>query len=82
MLACIIKMIDKNEKILYLTKHQESPSETSSSSNDVQVEKDDMFSQGHRAKITAVPIKEYAYKSDTTIKKEEINKVSNPISNT
>ena len=40
-----------------------------------------MFFQGHRDKITAVPIKEYAYKSDNTIKKEEINKVSNPISN-
>ena len=60
--SCNTKMIDKNEKILYLKKHQESPGEASSSSHDVQVEKDDMFSQGHRVKITAVPIKEYAYK--------------------
>ena len=62
-------------KIVYLTKHQESPGEASSSSHDVQVKKDDMFSQGHKAKITAVLIKEYTYKSDNTIKKKKINKV-------
>ena len=58
--------------MLYLTKLQESPGEASLSSHDVQVEKDNMFSRGHRAKITAVPLKEYACKSDNTIKKQEI----------
>ena len=50
--SCNTKMIG------VIKKHQESLDEASSSSHDGQVEKDDMFSQEHRAKITAVPIKE------------------------
>ena len=55
-------------KKCYIAKHQELSDKASSLSYGVQVEKNDMVFQGHRAKIAVVPIKKYAYKSNDPIK--------------